>query len=151
MQGERRVGVFGQERPTVGGVPRLQQDGMALRRTRQGTHPANVELRPAMFDHTNTGGVDVDAVVPIGEHGVGCPAVPELASHGDEFLGPFVAVGVIQESTAAEVSPVNASDEVTMFHPARPSDRWSSVANCRATSKGSLNVVLMVPVSPSDR
>ena len=35
-----------------------------------------------------------------------------------------------------------------MFQPARPSDRWSSVANCRATSKGSLNVVLMVPVRP---
>src|SRR6185312_17439170 len=67
MQGERRVGVFGQERPTVGGVPRLQKDGMALRRTRQGTHPANVELWTAMFDHTNAGGVDVDAAVPIGE------------------------------------------------------------------------------------
>ena len=35
-----------------------------------------------------------------------------------------------------------------MFQPARPSDRWSRVANCLATSKGSLNVVLMVPVSP---
>ena len=44
---------------------------------------------------------------------------------------------------------MNASDEVTMFQPARPSDRWSSVANCLATSKGSLNVVLMVPVRPS--
>ena len=26
------------------------------------------------------------------------------------------------------------------FHPARPSDRWSRVANCRATSNGSLKV-----------
>jgi len=78
---------------------------MALRRTRQGTHPANVELWTAMFDHTNAGGVDVDAAVPIGEHGVGCPTVPELASHGDELLGPLVAVGVIQESAAAEVLP----------------------------------------------
>ena len=36
-----------------------------------------------------------------------------------------------------------------MFQPARPSDRWSSVANCLATSNGSLNVVLMVPARPS--
>ena len=36
-----------------------------------------------------------------------------------------------------------------MFQPARPSDSWSSVANCLATSKGSLNVVLIVPVNPS--
>ena len=35
-----------------------------------------------------------------------------------------------------------------MFQPARPSDRWSRVANCLATSNGSLNVVLMVPASP---
>ena len=76
---------------------------MALRRTRQGTYPANVELRAAMFDNPNPGGVDVDAGVAIGQHSVGCPAVPELASHGDELLGPLVAVGVIQESAAAEV------------------------------------------------
>src|SRR2546427_12778137 len=101
MQGERRVGVFGQKRAAVGGVPRLQQDGMALRRARQSTHPANVELWPAMFDHTNSAGVDVDAAVPVGEHGVGSPAIPELAGHGDELLGSLVAVGVVEESAAA--------------------------------------------------
>ena len=31
-------------------------------------------------------------------------------------------------------SPVNASQEVTTFHAARPPDRWSRLANCRATS-----------------
>ena len=36
-----------------------------------------------------------------------------------------------------------------MFQPARPSDNWSRVANCLATSKGSLKVVLIVPVRPS--
>ena len=45
-------------------------------------------------------------------------------------------------------SPVKASEEVTMFHAARPPERWSSDANCRATSHGSLNVVLMVPARP---
>ena len=46
-------------------------------------------------------------------------------------------------------SPVNASQEVTTFHAARPADRWSRVANCRATSYGSLKVELIVPASPS--
>ncbi len=31
-------------------------------------------------------------------------------------------------------SPVKASQEVTTFHAARPSVRWSRLANCRATS-----------------
>ena len=35
-----------------------------------------------------------------------------------------------------------------MFQPARPSERWSREVNCRATSNGSLKVVLMVPASP---
>src|SRR5213593_3057219 len=100
MQGERRVGVCGQKRAAVGGVSRLQQDGMALRRARQSAHSSNVELWPAMFDHTNSAGVDVDSAVLVGENGVGCPAVPEFAGHSDELLGPLVAVGVIQESAA---------------------------------------------------
>ena len=69
VQGERRVGVLGQERASVGGVTRLQQNGMALWRTRQRTHPANVELRTALFDHTHPAGINVNAAVPIGEHG----------------------------------------------------------------------------------
>ena len=44
---------------------------------------------------------------------------------------------------------MNASHEVTTFQAARPPDRWSSVANCRATSYGSLKVELIVPVRPS--
>ena len=36
-------------------------------------------------------------------HGVGCPAVPEFARHGEELLGPLVAVGVVEEAAAAEV------------------------------------------------
>ena len=61
----------------------------------------------------------------------------------------MVAVGVGQEPPRRKFSPVNASDEVTMFQAARPSERWSRVANCLATSKGSLKVVLMVPARPS--
>ena len=46
-------------------------------------------------------------------------------------------------------SPVNASHEVTTFQAARPPDRWSRLANCRATSYGSLKVELIVPARPS--
>jgi hypothetical protein len=44
---------------------------------------------------------------------------------------------------------VNASHEVTTFQAARPPDRWSRLANCRATSYGSLKVELIVPARPS--
>ncbi|SKY63235.1 Uncharacterised protein [Mycobacteroides abscessus subsp. abscessus] len=43
---------------------------------------------------------------------------------------------------------MNASHDVTTFQAARPSERWSSDANCLATSTGSLNVELIVPASP---
>src|SRR6478752_5570288 len=46
-------------------------------------------------------------------------------------------------------APVNASQDVTTFQAARPPERWSRLENCRATSYGSLNVELMVPVRPS--
>ena len=65
--------------------------------------PANVELRAVVLDHTNSAGVDVDSALPVGDHGVGRPAVPELARHGDELLGPLIAVGVVEKPAAAEV------------------------------------------------
>src|SRR3954453_1654142 len=76
---------------------------MALWRTRQRAHPANIELRTAMLDRTHPAGVDVNTAVPVGEHGVGRPAVPELTGHSDELLGPLVAVGVVEKATALEV------------------------------------------------
>ena len=103
MHRECRIGILGQERPPVGGVTRLQQHRMALRRARQGGDTAHVELGPAVFDDTNAAGVDVDSVLAIGDDGVGCPAVPELAGDGDELLGPLVAIGVVEEPAAAEV------------------------------------------------
>src|SRR6202012_700257 len=48
-------------------------------------------------------------------------------------------------------SPVNASHEVTTFQAARPPDRWSRLANCRATSYGSLKgeVILLARPGPA--
>lgn len=45
-------------------------------------------------------------------------------------------------------SPVKASEEVTTFQAARPPLTWSRVANLRASSNGSLKVVLTVAASP---
>ena len=98
-----RIGVFGQEGPAVGGVTRLQQYGMALRAARQRGDTSHVELWSPVFDDMNAARVDVDPVLAIGDDGVGCPAVPELAGDGDELLGPLVAIGVVEEPSAAEI------------------------------------------------
>ena len=56
-----------------------------------------------MLDRTHPARVDINTAVPVGEHGVGRPAVPELTGHSDELLGPLVAVGVVEKPTPAEV------------------------------------------------
>ena len=42
-------------------------------------------------------------MLPVGDHRVGRPAVPELAGHGDELLGALIAVGVVEVAAATEV------------------------------------------------
>ena len=77
VQSEQSIGMLGAERAAVGGVTGLQQHRMALRPGGQRRGAADGELRTPVLDGVNTGGVDIDAVVAVGQHGVGCPAVPD--------------------------------------------------------------------------
>ncbi|EUA26833.1 xenobiotic compound monooxygenase, DszA family, A subunit domain protein [Mycobacterium intracellulare] len=105
MQREQGVGVPGAEVAAVAGVTGLQQHGVALRPGGQRGHAVDAELRTEMVDDVDARRVGVGAGVGVGDHGVGCPAVPELARDADELLGPVVSVGVGEESAAAEVLP----------------------------------------------
>ena len=108
MDGEQRVGMLGAEVTPVGRIPGLQQHRMPLRRCRRGGHTTDGELRTPMVDQSR-----LTRFVP---------AVPELACHGDELLGPVVPVGVVQEAAAPEVlacEGVGRGDHV----PAGPSVR----------------------------
>ena len=93
----------GAEVSALVGVAGLQQHRMSLRPGGQRRDSAHVELRPVMFDGPDAAGIDVDSGVDVGQHGIGCPAVPELARHGEELLGPRVAVGVVEKAAAPEV------------------------------------------------
>src|ERR1700758_2359379 len=96
----------GTERPTVVGVAGLQQHRMSLRPGRQRRQSAHIELGTMMVDARDAAGIDVGSVWPfidVGQHGVGCPAVPEFACDGEELLGATVTIGVLQEAATPEV------------------------------------------------
>ena len=105
VQGEQGVGVPGAEPTALVGVAGLQQYRMALRPGRQRRETAHVELRTRVFDAADPIRIDVDLGGDVGNDGVGRPAVPELAGHGEELLGPPVAVGRLEKTSAAEVRP----------------------------------------------
>ena len=56
-----------------------------------------------MLDRADPAGVDVDSAVPVRQHGIRPPAVPERPRHGDELLGAPIPVGVGEEAAAPEV------------------------------------------------
>ena len=105
VQGEQGVGVLGAEVAAVFRVAGLQQYWMALRPRGQRGDAADVELRTVMLDGVDSGRIGVDPGGDVGNHRVGCPAVPEPPCNGDELLGPFVSIGVVEEAAAAEVLP----------------------------------------------
>src|ERR1700684_3387447 len=103
MQGEQRIGVVGAEVAAVVGVSGLQQNRMSLWPRGQRRNSVPIELRAVMVAHSHPVGMEISPRIDIGQHGIRCPAIPEFACHGEELLGPLVAVSMIEETTAPEV------------------------------------------------
>src|ERR1700736_470984 len=76
---------------------------MALGSRRKRRETGHAELRSLVFDGADAARVDIDTRFYVGDESVCRPAIPELASDGDEFFGAVVSVGVVQEAAAAEV------------------------------------------------
>src|SRR5580698_6415488 len=76
---------------------------MSLRAGRQRRYSAHVELVAMMLDRRHPAGIEIDLRIDVGEHRIRCPAVPELACHAEEFLGPLVAVRMVEETASPEV------------------------------------------------
>src|SRR6202167_6780817 len=69
-----------------------------------------------MVDSSAPAGIDIGSGLDVGQHGVGCPAVPEFACHAEELLGSLVTGGVVEEAAAPEVlagEGVRRGDDVT--------------------------------------
>ena len=103
VPGENAVGVCGSEFAARVRIPRLKDDGMALRRPRHVEPSRNVELRSVVFE-LPLGRVDHEAPgVGIGHDGIVVPAVPELACGQEELSRSVIARCLGQKSAAAEV------------------------------------------------
>jgi hypothetical protein len=137
----------GGELAALVGVAGLEDHRAALRAAR------DVEL--ALMSKCGVGGDEGPAGVAqeraarlVGDDLVAVPRVEQLVGGGEELLGPGVALVLRQEAAAPEVlagERVPGGDDVPG---GAPPERWSRLANWRATSYGSLNVELMVPARP---
>ena len=103
LRGEHRLGMARGEPAAGFGRPSLHEHRAALRPARQVQRPLHLVERAFMVHHPDPVGVGIGPALPVIQHRVVGPTVPQSGNHAHVLLGAFVPFGMRQRPLAAIV------------------------------------------------
>ena len=114
LDGEDAVGVARREINSLGRGAGLQDGGSVLRRTDNIERTPGCEEASVVLDATHPGRVGEDRILPIHDHGIGVPAVPEFPAHLHVLVRLVVAQfgGLAFGPVIGLLVPVDRGDDV---------------------------------------
>ena len=125
--------------------------GRPRRAARNVQRPARLEPPPGMIDVMHLRRVSIQPGFTVQHQRVRLPAVPQLERHLHELIGPVIPLVMPEMRHRPEIqrlAVIHGRHHVPRRPPARPPERWSSVANSRAKLYDASYVVDRVAPSP---